>query len=231
MRKIVLLVSAFLLLLFTVGPVFAQGAGTVRLEPHGSYYGLSVMLESPATFNVTVQSGGDPTCDPHIFLVMTAESYSGLTADVTVNWTNSVDLTITGWTMETENGNKVPTGVPIHSGTGYTVASLKDHLNTTGPIYWSFNPILDGSALTQTKQEFTVDLPSTAPRMLVYVLGKNAEYDNDLVVCPGAESEFDNRVPPTQPGFVIPEVPLGTIGSISAAFIALALLARKKIRK
>ena len=228
MRKIVLLASAFLLLLFAVGPVFAPGAGTVRLEPHGSYYGLSVMLESPATFNVTVQSGGDPTCDPHIFLVMTAESYNGLTSDVTVNWTNSVDLTITGWTMETENGNKVPSGVPIHSGTGYTVASLKDHLNTTGPIYWSFNPILDGSALTQNKQEFTVALPSTAPRMLVYVLGKNAEYDNDIVVCPGAQSEFDNRVPPTQPGFVIPEI--STVLLAGAAFAGFGLFVLRKKR-
>jgi hypothetical protein len=231
MRKIMLLTSAFILLVFAITPVFAQGVGTIRLEPHGSYYPDPIMLSSPATFNVSVQSGGDPTCDPHILLVMTADSYNGLTGDVTVNWTNTVDLTVTSWTMETENGNKIPSGVPIHSGAGYTVASLKDHLGTSDAIYWSFNPILDGNPLTQDKQDFTVTLPSSAPRMLVYVLGKTGEYDGQTIVCPSAESEFDNRVPPTQPAFVVPE--LSTIVLAGSSFGALAIytLRKKQIKQ
>lgn len=226
MRKYLILTSVLVLLTFMSIPVFAQGTGTIRLEPHGSYYPNPVMLDSPATFNVSVQSGGDPTCDPHILLVMTSDSYDGLNGDVTVNWTNAIDLTITTWTMETENGNKVPSGVSIHSGAGYTVASLKDHLNTSDPIYWSFNPILDGNALTQNEQEFTVNLPSSAPRMLVYVLGINGYYDNDTPQCDS--NEFDNRVPPTQPGFVIPE--LATIFLAGSSFGGLAIYSIKKKR-
>ncbi|MCJ7721644.1 hypothetical protein MUO98_04480, partial [Candidatus Bathyarchaeota archaeon] len=79
MRKTIVLTSVLLLLIFAVAPVFAPGAGTIRLEPHSSYYPDPIMLDSPATFNVTVQSGGDPTCDPHILLVMTSESFMNLT--------------------------------------------------------------------------------------------------------------------------------------------------------
>lgn len=211
-----------------VVPVFASGVGTIRIEPHGSYYPEPIMLLSPATFNVSVQPGGDPTCDPHLLLVMTSDSYNGLTGDVTVNWTDLVDLTVTAWSMETVNENKVPSGVPIASGTGYTVAALKDHLNTSDPIYWNFSRILDGSSLTQEKQDFTVVLPSSDPRMLVYVLGKPGEYVNGAIVCPGSEAEFNNRVPPTHPGFVVPE--LGTIFLAGSSFGGLALYALRKKR-
>jgi len=232
MKKTILAIVTMSLLVFSIIPVFAQGAGTIRMEPHGSYYPEPVMLDSPATFNVSVQSGGDPTCDPHVLLVMTTDCYNSLTDMVTVNWTNSVDLTIQteDWTKETENGNKVPSGVPIHSGVGYTVAALKDHLNTSDPIFWAFKPILDSNPLTQDKQEFTVALPSTNARMLVYVMGKNAEYtDAGAVDCPDSEADFDNRVPPTQPGFVVPE--LATILLATASFAGLGLYALTKRQK
>jgi len=75
--------------------------------------------------------------------------------------------------------------------------------------------------LTGTPQDFTVTLPSTDARMLVYVLGKTEESDG----------EFDNfirKVPPTNPGFVIPEVPFGTIAIFLAMLGALGIIAIKK---
>lgn len=242
MRRILL--SAVMLSLFAViiSPAFSElssgGVGTIRIEPHGSYYGDPIMLNSPATFNISVMPSADPTCDPHIFLVMTNTSYYGLTDDVTVEWTGDsiADLTITSWHMETNNSVKVPPGTV--EGAAYTVASLKDHLETFEPIWWAFESFLgpDGY-LTQEPQEFTVTLPSTEPRMLVYALGKIGVYQTcavqtplsigSCVVCP--TGLFDNNVPPTKPGFVVPE--LSTILLAAASFSAFALFAFKQKRQ
>jgi hypothetical protein len=211
------IISLILLATFALvaSPVFA--VGLIRLDPHGSYYGEAVMLDSPATFSVYIQSGDD-ALDPHIFLVMTESCFLGLTGPVTVDWPGGAtpDLTIqTGdWTEETVNSVIVPPG--CESGTGYTVASLKDHLETTGPIYWAFEPFL-ANPISTTPQQFTVTLDSSDPEMMVYALGK-AEGD----------SLFSNRVPPTQPGFVVPE--LATILMATASFSALGLYALKRKR-
>lgn len=216
MRKLKLIsLSAAVIMLMIVSPVLALG--TIRVEPHGSYYGLPIMQTSPATFYVNLTgASGNPTTDPHMFLVMTETSYNSLTGNVVVNWTNggSPDsVTVTTWHKETVNSVKVPP--EADSGTGYTVAALRDHLNTTEPIYWAFEPFLDGMSLTTTPIPFTVTLPATNPRMALYVLGKTG--DSDL---------FNNRSPPTQPGFVVPEPT-----TIVAAFMSLIALVSYAIIK
>lgn len=217
MKKAIGLFVAIALVSVLCSTALAQGQGLIRIDPHGSYYPEAVMLSSPATFTVYVESGGD-AYDPHIFLVMTESSYNGLTGDVTIDWGDgpSPDLTITSWNMETDNSVKVPPDTD--SGVGYTVASLKDHLDTDGPIYWAFEPFLD-SSITETPTEFTVMLPSDSPRMMVYALGKAEETD----------TLFSNRVPPTQPGFVIPEV--GTLLMALASLSAFVIYGIKRGKK
>lgn len=218
MKKLKLIPLGVMVIALTIfiGPVLAA---TIRIEPHGSYYGLPIMLSSPATFNVAVVGGADnPTTDPHIFLVMTNTSYNSLTGDVVVDWIGGspTTVTMTPWTKETDNSVKVPPGTD--SGTGYTVALLRSHLNTTEPIYWAFEPFLGGMDITETPIEFTVTLPATEPRMAVYALGKT-----------GDSEQFNNRNPPTQPGFIVPE--LGTALLAAASFGALALFALKRKRQ
>jgi hypothetical protein len=219
MKKIVSISIAVITLLAIASPVFAEGL--IRLTPHGSYYGQPIMLSSPATFSVYIQSG-ENAADPHIFLVMTEACYKGLTGNVKVNWTKTSSITITTWQKETTNSKKVPPDTT--SGAGYTVASLKDHLNTTGPIYWAFESFLSGP-ITKTPTQFTVTLPTTAPRMLVYALGKSYSSANNARCTP----LFNNRVPPTQPGFVVPE--LVPVLLLLAPFSALALYTIKRRRQ
>jgi hypothetical protein len=189
-------------------PAFA-GTGSIRIDPP-----LPDMTASPAEFEIWAQSG--VANDPHIFLVITQECWAGLSADTTVDWGGSPIIIETGdWNgPESTNGDKLPPGTT--PGAGYTVASLKDHLDTDGPIYWVFYPILGGAQLTSVHETITVSLSSDDPEMLVYILGKSPDSD-----------DFDTRVPPTIPGFVVPEIPLGTIMGLASMIAALAIYARK----
>lgn len=200
--------------LFAV-PVFA-GTGGIRIDPP-----LPDGSETPAVFEVWVQ-GGAIANDPHIFLVMTESSFMGLTGDVEVSWDGgSITIPEAAWTSETDNSKKVPPGTS--SGAGYTVASLKDHLDTDGPIYWVFADLWD-DPLDSTKKTLTVTLPSTNPEMLVYILGKSTgstEFD----------AVFDIRVPPTIPGFVVPEIPFGTLTALLMMAAALSVVARSRVPK
>jgi hypothetical protein len=224
--KLIPLSIAIIVFAMVISPAFALG--TIRLEPHGSYYGQPVMLNSPATFYVNVTgASSNPTKDPHVFLIMTETSYKSLTGNVVVNWTKNgspKSVTITTWHKETVNSVKVPPNT--ESGTGYTVASLRSHLNTSEPIYWAFESILSGKDLTFTPKAFTITLPATKPRMLVYVLGK--VYSCDLVSTQ-CEPCFNNRVPPTQPGFVVPEATtIATAGMSLVALASYAIVKRKR---
>ena len=210
LRKLKLILP-LIVLLSLAAVVNLASASLIRIDP-----ALPVMTESPATFSVYLQSGDDATT-PHIFLVMTEECFNGLTGSVTVDWPggSTPDLTILAadWNLDS-NGGKVPLGAD--SGTGYTVSSLKSHLGTTDGVYWVFKPFLAGP-ITETPKSFTVNLPSTKPRMLVYALGKS-----------GDTSLFNNRVPPTLPGFVVPEAaPLIAMG-MSFAAVGLYAIKRRK---
>ena len=152
---------------------------------------------------------------------MTKDSYNGLTGDVTVDWpggaTPGITFAAADWNFEDDTSVEVPPNT--ESVTGYTVASLKDHLGTTDGIYWAFEPFLDGP-ITETPQSFTVVLPSTDPRMLVYALGKS-----------GDTTLFNNRVPPTIPGFVIPEAAPLLLMGISFGAVAIYAYKRKASTK
>jgi len=214
------------LLLATVPNVKAQ-TGTIRIEtPDGEYW--PVMVGSPATFEIWVEGTGSiPTNDPHILLVMTEACLNGIDpADkVVVSWLGGTPLEFSKGDFDpiTDNDADVPDSGTT-PGARYKVSALKDHLDEglsvpispTETIYWAMAAFLD-APLTDSHQTFTVTLPSTAPRMLVYALGKNE----------GSEL-FDNKVPPTRPGFVVPE--LGTILLAAASFSALALYALKRRR-
>jgi hypothetical protein len=225
-RKIELVALAITLVLTVVPFAYAGNAtGTIRLGPTV----WPGMVASPADFEVWVEGAGDPTYDPHVLLVMTEDCWNGLTGDVVVNWTSVLEVSfnkMTNFTGVTSNSALVPPS-GTESGVSYTVASLKDHLSwgldpaisSTETIYWAMGAFLSGP-LTGIPQDFTVTLPSTNPRMLVYALGKTE--GADLL------DNFIRRVPPTQPGFVIPEVPLGTIAAFLAMIGALGILAVKK---
>ena len=209
-KPFALVILAFLLLATPIA--YAQGGtGSIRIDPP-----LPDMSASPAEFIIWAQSG--TAYEPHIFLVITESCKIGLTGDTIVSWDGASSPLIIeegDWMgPEINNGDKRPTDTT--PGAGYTVASLKSHLDTDEPIYWIFEPILEGP-LTSENETITISLHSSNPKMLVYVLGKHEE----------EASEYDDRVPPTIPGFVVPEIPLGTLMGLVSMFAALALLAKR----
>jgi len=206
MKKLVL-ISLALMLAFI--PLVKAQTGTIRISP-----ALPEMTESPAEFTIWVEGAGNPTTDQHILLVMTTASFEGLSGDVMVEWEggsasfpdSAFTAAKTGW---------VPTSGTTPGGR-YTVASLQDHLGVphSENIYYAHGSFLEND-LTHDPQEFTVTLPSSDPRMLVYAIGKSE--GSDL---------WDNKVPPTIPGFVVPE--LGPVLLATASFGALAVYAIKR---
>jgi hypothetical protein len=204
--KILIPLMAVILLVAVAGPVYALG--TIRIQPANP-----TMISSPATFNISVTE--HPADDPHIILVMTKACYNGLTGSVQITWSGG-SKSFSAANFTSAKTGKVPPSTPDAD---YTVASLQDHLGVSHSedVYYAFGPFLAGP-ITQTKQTFVVTLPSTAPRMLVYAIGKSS-------------TDFDNKVPPTIPGFVVPE--LGPILLALASFSALGLysLRRKGIRR
>ncbi len=199
------------MMLFSISiPVFA-GTGSIRIDPP-----LPDMSASPADFDIWAQSG--VANDPHIFLVITQACFEELTGDTTVSWNEGLSfITIDEFDWngpESNNGDKLPPGAS--NGAGYTVASLQDHIDTDDPIYWVFRSILDGAQLTSLHEEITVALSSDDPEMLVYILGKSPESE-----------VYDMGVPPTIPGFVVPEIPFGTIMGLASMIAALAIYAKR----
>jgi len=219
MKKPVLLLSLVLVLL--VIPCVKAEIGTIRIDgPEGKIW--PIMLESPANFTIYVKKVANPTNEPNILLVMSNASWNGLSGNVVVSWAgDSVEFAKGEFTAATTNSDKVP----IMTGVGYTVASLKDHLSyglseslaSTDTIYWAMKPFLSGGPLTTTPMAFSVSLPSTQPRMLVYALGKIDE-----------STVFNNRVPPTKPGFVVPEVAPVILAISSLGALAVYMLKPRK---
>jgi len=223
MKKYIMLIMA--LLLISIPCVMAQTGG-LRISP-----ALPIMVESPATFTVWAQSAD--SYDVNVLLVVTEECYDGMpdhpAVVVAVDYdTTPLEFTKNDFIGVTGMGNvKVPpSGTTM--GANYTAAALKDHLDyglsepleSDDTIYWAMGPLADPDfdPLTSDPKEITVTLDSSDPRMLVYLLGKSVN-DADL---------FDMRVPPTIPGFLIPEVAIGSIMAVAAMFTALGLFAYKK---
>jgi hypothetical protein len=201
LRKILIPLMAVMLLVVFAGQVYAYG--TIRILPSNP-----TMVSSPATFSISVTE--HPADDPKIFLVMTKACYDALTGSVLVNWTGgSISFSAADFTAA--NTGKAPPSTPDAD---YTVASLQDHLGVSHSenVYYALGLFLAGP-ITQTPQTFNVTLTSTATRLLVYAIGKSS-------------TEYDNRVPNTIPGFVVPE-PL-PLGLTLASFAALGLFALKR---
>lgn len=213
MKRLAITIAVVALLAAMASPAFA-GVGEIRIEPHGSYYPDPVMLTSPATFNISTTA--HTAYQPNILLVMTDSSHSGLTGNVTVTWTGgSISFRPSDFTSV--NGGNVLLSV-CENGAKYTVSSLKDHIGDSGILWYAYGPILT-RPLNETAQEFTITLPSTHPRTLVYAWGKDSP----------TAAKFNMKVPPTRAGFVVPE--LGPILMALASFGGFAIYAVKQRKR
>jgi hypothetical protein len=202
----------FLTALITAPALAASGSGTIRISP-----ALPVIVESPATFEIWIEGNAQPpTNDPHILLVMTQACYDGLTSDVMVTWSGgSTSFAKTDFTGV--NTGFVPSSGAA-SGGRYTVAALQDHIGVphSESIYYVLGPFLAGP-ITQTHQSFIVTLESEAPKMLVFAVGKT-----------NSSTLFNNKVPPTIPGFVVPELAPVLLALASFGALALYIVKRRK---
>jgi hypothetical protein len=209
-------------------PVGGIGTGTIRIWPHGSYYPLPIMLTTPATFGTNTTNNQKAYC-PNVVLVMTNASYQGLTGPVTVTWTGgSTSFPKSSFTSVILNSANVPPSGTTRGGR-YKVSTLQEHIgvnNTADQWLWYvYGPFLS-KPINGTIQTFTVTLPSTHPRMLVLIIGKSQCSTGCRIQC---VPEFDMKVPPTQPGFVVPDAAPALIALSS--FSALGLYAVKRRKK
>lgn len=206
------LVLLITILSTSVAIVFA-GTGSLRIEP---FWPTSTM--SPANFNIWAQTG--TANEIHILLVITESCKTGLTSDVEVSWTGAGSpLTIVegDWIGPLDTGDPDIPPLVTTPGVSYTIASLKSHLGTSEKLFYVFKPILpSGYTLDSTKVPITVTIDSSDTLLLAYILGKQ----------PGS-TLFDTHIPPTPGGFVVPEVPLGTLIGLASMFTALMLISRK----
>jgi len=193
--------------------------GQIRIEPHGSYYPLPIMLKSPATFNISVPA--HTAYHPHILLVMTNASYQGLKGPVLVNWTGG-STSFPKTSFKAANKKYIPRTLKTFF-VRYRVSALKEHIGVNGTeddtLWYAYGPFLS-APITKTPQTFNITLPSTNPRMLVYAIGKSK-----------CSCLFNMRVPPTRAGFVVPD--LAPILLTSASFGAFGIYAikRRKVRR
>lgn len=210
-QKILTLTLAILVLSsISIQSVLAADAPIVITPP------WPIKQNTPATFQINVTK---PTYKPHILLVMTEACYNGL-ANVKITFASgSIQLTQANFSkLEGNPPPKIPSA--NISDVQYVRSSLADHLGLPGasPVYWAMANITNlvtGGVLTTKPEDFTVTLNSAAPRMLVYAIGKASATD----------AKFNRWVPPTNAGFVVPE--LGPILLALASFCAFALYSFK----
>lgn len=217
MKKFVALV---IILMFTLIPLAYAGNGGLKISPE-----WPVMVESPYTFTVWAKSAS--SWDITVLLVVTKDCWEGMpdAPKVAVNIEN-VDVQFAKSDFDPIISGYVPTVPPATSGSRYQVSSLKDHLDqglaialtSTDTIYWSNKSIAQFDPLTTTPQQLDIKLYSSAPRMLIYLMGSSVNDSGTL----------DMRVPPTPAGFVIPEIALGSLMAIASMFTALGLYVYKK---
>lgn len=216
MKKLILIA---LILAIGTASIASAGVGSIKIDPY-----WPTMVASPATFETWVEGGSGPAYDLHILVVITKACYDGLSGDVVLeDGLGPVDIAKLAFTAVTLNSEKVPPGYTAQ----YTVASLKDHLSyglsvallSTDTIYWALAIAPFDEPLTGTHQEFTVTVPSSAPRALIYVMGSSVDDSGDL----------DMHVPPTPAGFVVPEP--ATIAATATAIGAFGLYAYRRKRK
>jgi hypothetical protein len=222
-------IITLVLLLASIPVVIAQTGG-LRIDP-----AWPVMVGSPAEFEVWSQTS--PSYDTVMDFVVSEDCYNGMAdvgpvIEVTYDPGTGVETIISIskalFSAYTDNADKYPDFTNVDEGAKYTIASLKDHLSygLSVPIgaddtIYIANAYLDHEdfdPLGLEPKEVTVTLDSTAPRMLIYMHGKSEGSEN-----------YDLKVPPTNPGFVVPEV--ATILLAGASFAGFGLYAIKRKRK
>ena len=177
---------------------------------------MVVRFQTPIYFSVKTVHEHNTAYDPMILLVMTEESYNALT-DVDVEWTGE-GSTFVKADFQAEDDGAVELPPEASDEAGYIVASLKERLETEGPIYWASGPFIN--QIANLPVDFTVTLHSSNPAMLVYVLGKSGQNLAEHVMRTPISV---GRDPPT---FSTPEP--ATILGVAASMTALAGYAIRK---
>jgi hypothetical protein len=203
------------LLLFTTICVHVYATGLLAISPM-----WPTMTDTEENFEIWVKNGGTAYY-PQLLLVMTEPCYDGLTSvSIDFNDDGSIEETVT--VFDTAASGNVPVSYP--EGIRYTVASLKDHLGIEGspdPIYWILVDFPNGDTIEgdTDKYEVKITLNSENPKMLVYVYGKSENSETAV---------YDIKVPPTNPGFMVPEpATIAAVATPTLTLLAYALFKRK----
>ena len=218
-RYLMLALSLFMMSALIVGiPVWAGGQGQIRIEPHAFDPPDPVIVGSPATFNITVVE--HTARDPQLLLVTTKVCLDGLGEGglILVSWDWNPYIPAVG--LPAGAFTPIDKGwIPPESdgfGKIYQAKSLRSHLGVEDElIYYAYlDMLVDGNEIAEgDSYNVTITVPSTSPRVLVYAFG------------------VDSKVPPTRPGFVIPEFGIGTIAALGSMVVALLLRKRVSIIK
>ena len=222
----VLLLLIPMLLFTTYVQVYAVGKGNLRISP-----ALPTMSGTEEIFEIWVEGEGpgDVTVYyPQLFLVMTETCHNVLTKVVIDFHNNGYDITedATLWPGdfigETDDDKTLPPG--YISGVAETVSALKSHLGIgkSESIYYALVSFPPGDTIIGSPTyKVKITLDSTDPKMLVYLFGKS---ENSAV------TDYDMKVPPTNPGFMVPEpATIAAVATPTLTLLAYALYKRKTI--
>ncbi len=201
-------------------PVLAGGQGQIRIEPHAFDPPDPVIVESPATFNITVVE--QTAYNPQLLLVTTEACLDGLGVGGVISYSWDWEPYVPAFGLSKLDFTPIDKGwIPEESdgfGKIYQAKSLRSHLGVEDEtIYYAYIDMLedgpDDEIAEGDSYNVTISVPSTSPRVLVYAFG------------------VDSKVPPTRPGFIIPEFGLGTIAALGSMVAALFLRKRVSVIK
>ena len=200
-------------------PVMGEGKGQIRIEPHAFDPPDPITVTSPATFTITVEE--HTAIDPQILLVVSEPCYDGGPAPpdpfITIfrEWApyhpetaltkDDFDWIDKGWVPPEPDGY----------GKLYQARSLRDHLGVPEDegIWYAYVDMCVEEIKEGDSYEITVTVYSSSVRCLVYAFG------------------VESKVPPTRPGFIIPEFTFGTVTALVSMISALFLIKRYRLSK
>lgn len=214
--KILTLSLTILSLVLGVRVIGGKKQGQIIIEPHAFDPPDPVTVTSPATFYITVKE--HTAKNPQILFVMSEECYDeGINPIITISrewdpYCPDGALKKDAFTWIEDGG--VPGGI---WGDIYQAKSLRDHLGVpeekgVGIWYAYVDMCVDEIKEENPPYEITVTVNSPSPRVLVYVFGE------------------ESKVPPTRPGFIIPEFTFGTVMSILALLSGLGVYSKFRKR-
>lgn len=197
-------------------PVMAGKQGQIRIEPHAFDPPDPVILPSPATFTLSVVE--HTAHKPYILLVISEDCYEALGGEkVTISWDWAaycppVSIEVwtwikDGWVPPKDDFGKVYQAKSLRS---HLFGMVEEDIPDDEGIWYAYIKLGDPCDIIGEIEEgdeytFTVTVPGTSPRCLVYAFG------------------CDSKVPPTRPGFIVPEYTLGTIMAVVSMMAALML--------